>query len=262
MNIAGRALVTGAANRLGRAMALYLAGRGFDVAVHYATSKDAADETVAEIQALGQQSVALQADLLDADATTDLVPNAAKALGGPLTLLVNNASIFEYDTIAIATPESWDRHMGSNLRAPFFLTQAFAKQAPEVGTDQAGEPLAQALVVNMVDQRVKKPTPEFMTYSLAKAGLWALTQTAAQALAPDIRVNAIAPGPTMIGRRQSPDHFTRQRQGTILKRGANPTDVTAALGYFLDAPSVTGQLIAVDGGQHLGWKTPDILGFD
>lgn len=262
MSSVGRALVTGAAKRLGRAMALYLAERGYDVAVHYATSRADAGKTVADIHALGQKSVALRADLLAPDAMENLVSQAADALGGPLTVLVNNASIFEYDTIATATPESWDRHIGSNLRAPFFLTQAFAAQAPAVGADKAGEPIAQALVVNMVDQRVKKQTPEFMTYSLAKAGLWALTQTTAQALAPSIRVNAIAPGPTMIGARQSLEHFTRQRQATILERGANPKDVVAALGYFLDAPSVTGQLIAVDGGQHLGWKTPDILGID
>lgn len=262
MTAAPRALVTGAGKRLGREMALYLARRGFDVAVHYATSRDGADAVVAEIAALGQKGVAIQADLLDAGAVAGLVPQATDALGGGLTLLVNNASIFEYDTLATATAESWDRHIGSNLHAPFFLTQAFAAQAPGADTDSRGEPLATALVVNMVDQRVKKPTPEFMTYSLAKAGLWALTQTAAQALAPGIRVNAIAPGPTMIGVRQSAAHFAEQRQNTILQRGANPVDVTAALGYFLDAPSVTGQLIAVDGGQHLGWKTPDIRGVE
>ncbi|HGG06472.1 MAG TPA: SDR family oxidoreductase, partial [Aliiroseovarius sp.] len=128
--------------------------------------------------------------------------------------------------------------------------------------DAGGEALATGLVVNMIDQRVRKLTPEFMTYSLAKMGLWALTRTAAQALAPAIRVNAIAPGPTLIGARQSDDHFRRQRQNTILERGANPQDVTGALGYFLDAPAVTGQMIAVDGGQHLGWKTPDILGLE
>ncbi len=128
--------------------------------------------------------------------------------------------------------------------------------------DPAGEPVAQALVVNMIDQRVWKPTPEFMTYSLAKAGLWTLTRTAAQALAPQIRVNAIGPGPTVRGERQSQSHFDRQREATILRRGAAPADVVAALGFFLDSPSVTGQMIAVDGGQHLGWKTPDVLGIE
>jgi NAD(P)-dependent dehydrogenase (short-subunit alcohol dehydrogenase family) len=181
-------------------------------------------------------------------------------LGGPLTVLINNASIFDYDTVKSATRKSWDRHMESNLRAPFVLTQGFAAQALPAARDDNGEALAPSLIVNMVDQRVRKLTPEFMTYTLAKMGLWALTQTAAQALAPAIRVNAIGPGPTMIGARQSPQHFAKQRANTILERGANPSDVTAALGYFLDAPSVTGQLLCTDGGQHLGWKTPDIIG--
>ena len=242
-------------------MALYLAGRGLDVAVHYSTSADEAEAVAAEARGMGVRSAALKADLLDEAETGSLVDRAVQALGGPLTVLVNNASIFEYDTIRTATRESWDRHIGSNLRAPFMLTQAIAAQAPAaVMVD--GEPMAQALIVNMVDQRVLKPTPEFMTYSLAKAGLWSLTRTTAQALAPDIRVNAIGPGPTMQGARQSAGHFSAQRAATILKRGANPGDVTAALGYFLDAPSVTGQLICTDGGQHLGWKTPDIIGVE
>ncbi len=257
--MAGKALVTGAGKRLGAAMALYLAGRGLDVAIHYATSGDEAEAVVDQARALGVRAVALQADLLDQAACDTLVARAAKALGGPLTVLVNNASIFEYDTISSATRKGWDRHIGSNLRAPFVLMQHFAAQSPK-GAQQEGEPVAAGLIVNMVDQRVLKPTPEFMTYSLAKSALWALTQTAAQALAPDIRVNAIGPGPTMQGIRQTEDHFNRQRAATILQRGAGPGDVTAALGYLLDAVSVTGQLICVDGGQHLGWKTPDILG--
>ena len=257
-----RALVTGAGIRLGRAMALTLAGRGFDVAVHYSTSKDGAADTVAEIEALGQKAVAIQTDLLDETAAEDLVGRAADALGGPLNCLINNASIFEYDRLDTATRESWDRHIGSNLRAPFVLTQNFATQAPAPTKDDAGEVIANALIVNMVDQRVEKLTPEFMTYTLAKAGLWTLTQTAAQALAPAIRVNAIGPGPTVRGYRQSESHFAKQRASTILERGANPEDVTAALDYFLSAPAVTGQLICVDGGQHLGWKSPDIIGID
>jgi NAD(P)-dependent dehydrogenase (short-subunit alcohol dehydrogenase family) len=255
-----RALITGAGKRLGRAMALYLANRGYDIAVHYASSKSEADAVVAEITALGRHAVALQADLLIEAETTTLIPRATKALGGPLTILINNASIFEYDTIATATRTSWDRHIESNLRAPFVLTQAFAAQAPLAQLDENAEPTAQALIINMIDQRVLKPTPEFMSYTLAKMALWALTQTTARALAPNIRVNAIGPGPTMQGTRQSLDHFTRQRAATILQRGANSADITAALGYFIDAPAVTGQLLCVDGGQHLAWKTPDILG--
>lgn len=255
-----RALVTGAGIRMGRAIALFLAGRGYAVAVHYATSREGADAVVAEIKNLGGHAVALQADLLIEAETLTLVDRASAALGGPLTLLVNNASVFEYDTLASATRTSWDRHIESNLRAPFVLTQGFATQAPQAVPDAAGEPVAQAQIINMIDQRVLKLTPEFMSYTLAKMGLWALTQTAAQALAPHIRVNAIGPGPTIIGTRQSPEHFARQRAATVLKRGSNPGDITAALGFFLDAPAVTGQLICVDGGQHLAWKTPDVLG--
>ena len=191
-----------------------------------------------------------------------LLPAAAKSLGGPVTVLVNNAAIFDHDTLATATRASWDRHMELNLRAPFVLTQALAAQAPDPVVDDMGEPRAEALIINMLDQRVRKLTPEFMTYTIAKMGLWALTQTAAQALAPRIRVNAIGPGPTLIGARQSDRHFSRQRAGTVLKRGSNPGDITAALLYLLNAASVTGQLICPDGGQHLGWQTPDILGVE
>ena len=258
----GRALVTGGAKRLGKAMALYLAHRGFDVAVHYGSSADEAAVVVAEITALGRRAVALQADLLIESETAALVPAAAAALGGPLTCLVNNASIFDYDNIATATRESWDRHIESNLRAPFVLTQAFGTQVPPALTDDHGEPVAQGLVINMLDQRVHKLTPEFMTYTIAKMGLWAMTRTTAQALAPAVRVNGIGPGPTLRGARQSPEHFARQRSATILERGANPEEITAALGFFLDSPGVTGQMISVDGGQHLVWQTPDVLGVE
>ncbi|MHA6346081.1 SDR family oxidoreductase [Roseivivax sp. CAU 1761] len=254
----GRALVTGGAQRLGRAMALYLGGRGYDVAVHYHGSAEAAAETVAELENLGVGAAALQADLTREDEVTPLVDRAAEALGGPLTLLVNNASIFDYDTIETATRANWDRHMESNLRAPYVLTQAFARQAPRARADAAGEPQAQAAVVNMIDQRVRKLTPHFSTYTIAKMGLWALTHTAAQGLAPDVRVNAIGPGPTLQGARQSAGHFDHQRRNTVLERGSNPADITAALGFLIDAPAVTGQLICVDGGQHLAWRTPDI----
>ena len=257
-----KALVTGGAARVGRAMALYLAGRGYDVAIHYNSSQQAADDVVRQINAMGRNAHAIGADLLDDAAVEALVPSASDALGGPLTLLVNNASVFEHDTIDTATLDSWHRHMGSNLKAPLFLTQAFAAQAPRAILDDAGEPVAQAMVLNMIDQRVRKLTPEFMTYTIAKMGLWALTQTAAQGLAPHIRVNAIGPGPTLQGGRQTQAHFAAQRAATILERGSNPSDMTAALGFFLDAPGVTGQLLCVDGGQHLVWQTPDVLGVE
>ncbi|EAR50341.1 short chain dehydrogenase [Oceanicola granulosus HTCC2516] len=252
-----RALVTGAGKRLGRAMALYLAGRGFDVAVHYASSAEAAEDTAAEIRALGRSAITLQADLTREAEMQGLVPAAAEGLGGELTCLVNSASVFEYDTLYSATRESWDRHLESNLRAPFVLIQAMAAQAPAPVNDAQGEPVSQALVVNMLDAKVRKLTPGHMSYTLAKTALWTLTQTAAMTLGPKMRVNAIGPGPTLIGANQPEEHFARMREACILGRGSNPADITAALGYFLDAPAVTGQLLCVDGGQHLIWQTPD-----
>ncbi|MBO6885729.1 MAG: SDR family oxidoreductase [Marivita sp.] len=257
-----KALITGAGKRLGRAMALYLADRGFDVAVHYASSADEAEEVAELIRAKGQQACTVEADLLNEDETQALTDAAIAGIGGPLTVLINNASIFEYDNIETATRDSWDRHLESNLRAPFVLTQHFAAQLPTPEIDDMNEPVAPGLVINMIDQRVRKLTPEFMTYTIAKMGLWAFTQTAAQALAPACRVNAIGPGPTLRGGRQSEAHFAKQRAATVLQRGSNTSDITGALGYFLDAPGVTGQLLCVDGGQHLGWQTPDVIGVE
>ncbi len=257
-----RALVTGAGRRLGRSMALYLAQRGYDLALHYATSRDETEALASEIRDMGRKAVALRADILVESQVEKLVATAATGLGGPLNLLVNNASIFEYDSFGTATRKSWDRHIESNLRAPFVLSQNFAAQAPRAEMDEAGEPIARALIVNMIDQRVHKLTPEHFSYTIAKMGLWTLTRTAAQALAPHIRVNAIGPGPTLQGGRQPAESFTKQRQSTLLERGANPSDITAALGFFIDSPSVTGQMIAIDGGQHLAWQTPDVVGLE
>ncbi|MEO1536696.1 MAG: SDR family oxidoreductase [Pseudomonadota bacterium] len=259
----GNALITGAGKRLGREIALYLASRGFGVVVHYHSSAEEAEEVVARCKADGVDAVSVAADLTNEDDMQTLVPRAVEAIGGPLSVLVNSASIFEHDTIETGTRDSWDRHIESNLRAPFVLTQHFAAQAPEPDIGGAwNEPTARALIVNMIDQRVRKLTPHFASYTIAKMGLWTLTQTGAQALAPAIRVNAIGPGPTMQGARQSRAHFAAQRANTVLQRGAGPSDVTHAVGYFLDAPSVTGQLICVDGGQHLGWETPDVQGVE
>lgn len=253
-----KALVTGAARRLGREMALYLARRGFDLAVHYASSDKDAQSLADEIRALGRDCVCLRADLLDEGALAPLIPAAVERLGGPLTLLVNNASIFEEDSIASATRASWDRHMMTNLRAPFVLTQNFAAQCPAPVIDDAGEPVAQGLVINMIDQKVRKLTPQHMTYSIAKMGLWAFTRMAAQELGPRVRINAIGPGPTLQAADQQQAEYGRSRNTTVLNRGANPSDITAALGFFIDAPAVTGQLLCIDGGQHLIWQTPDV----
>lgn len=256
------ALVTGAARRLGRAMALSLAKQGYDVAAHYNGSKAEAEALCDEIRQLGQEAAAVQADLTRESDMAGLVPAVTQYFSKPVTVLVNNASVFEYDNIETASRDSWDRHFESNLRAPFVLTQAVARQVPDPIIDQRGEPVAQGLVVNLIDQRVRKLTPEFMSYTLAKMGLWALTQTAAQALAPRVRVNAIGPGPTLQGARQGEEHFLKQRQSTVLERGSNPDDITGGLAYLISAPSVTGQLICTDGGQHLVWRTADVQGLE
>jgi len=258
--IKGPALITGGAKRIGRAMTLALAEDGHDVAIHYSSSQTAAENTAEEARAFGVKAVTVHADLLDRSNTLTLVERSAEAIGAPLSVLVNNASIFDYDNIETASPESWDRHMKSNLEAPYFLTQSFAAQVKGKHKDEANEPIAAGCVVNMVDMRVRKLTPEFSTYTIAKAGLWAFTQTAAQGLAPDIRVNAIGPGPTMKAERQSETHFRDQRSKTILERGADAAEINKALRFILSSHSVTGQLLCVDGGQHLGWQTPDVLG--
>lgn len=244
------ALVTGAGHRLGRAMALALGQRGFAVGVHYNASRDAAEEVVRAIAAGGGKAQHFRADLSKEAEVGDLVAKVSAALG-PLSLLVNSASLFEHDDIDTMTRASWDAHFGVNLRAPARLSQDFAKQAPH-GAD--------ALIVNLLDQRVLKPTPQFLSYSASKAALFAMTKTLAQALGPrGVRVNGIGPGPTMRNARQTESDFRRQNEATVLGRGAEPADIVAALAYLIDARAVTGQMIAVDGGQHLAWMTPDVL---
>ena len=243
-------LVTGAAKRLGRAIALDLANAGWDVAVHYNGSTKDAEATANDIRALGRRVALLQADVSKEDETRALIGRATKGLG-PVTALINSASLFENDDWQSASRESWDKHMEVNLRAPFVLAQEFARALPED---------AHGAIVNIVDQRVLKPTPQFITYSLSKAGLYWLNTTLAQALAPRIRVNAIGPGPTMINARQAQADFDRQRKATVLGTGADPKDVCAAVRYLLTASVVTGQMIAVDGGQHLIWQTADVSG--
>ena len=255
-----RALVTGASQRLGRAMALDLAGSGWDVAIHYNGSEADAEATAKDARALGAQAITLQADLGDAGAVERLVPAAAEGLGGPLSCLINNASTFRNDEIGSITPESWHNGMGSNLRAPVMLTQAFAAQAPRAFIDAHGEPIAQAVVINIIDQRVLKPTPYFASYFLAKSGLMAFTRSAAQALAPHVRVGGIGPGPTLRATRQSEAHYAQQRRACILGRGSDPEDIVSAMRFILTNKAFTGQMLAIDGGQHLIWQTPDIQG--
>jgi len=238
------ALVTGAARRIGAAIAADLAANGWAVAIHYNTSAEDAAQLAETIGAGGGTAVTLQADLSREDAIAGFVGRAEDALG-PLTCLVNNASVFENDIPETVTRESWDLHMQVNLRAPFVLTQAFARQLPDG---------IEGNVVNILDQRVWNLTPYFTTYTLSKAGLWTLTRTLAMALAPRVRVNAIGPGPTLPSARQSDEQFIRQWASLPLGRAVMPDEIVDALRFILDAPSVTGQMIAVDGGQHMGWK--------
>lgn len=254
------ALITGGAKRLGKAMVLELARLGTDVAIHCHHSDSEAVSVANEARNMGVKATVLQADLLEDDAVAALVGRAAEALERPVEILINNSSIFEYDTLESATLENWNSHLGSNLKAPLFLSQSFARQVPKARRNTDGEATASGVIVNMIDQRVRKLTPEFMTYTVAKYGLWGLTQTTARALAPDVRVNAIGPGPTLQGANQTAEHFLRQRRATVLERGPSEADICTALRFILECQSVTGQLICVDGGQHLGWRTPDIQG--
>ena len=240
------ALVTGAARRVGRAIALALAGDGWNVAVHYGASGDAAQETARELQALGVRAEAIGADLSDEAGLRSLIERCEAALG-PVGLLVNNASTFERDSLATATRASWDRHIDPNLWAPLVLMQDFAARLPQ---DNDGA------VVNIIDQRVWNLNEDFLSYTLSKVGLWGATRTLALELAPRIRVNGVGPGPILPSVHQDQDRFDSQARATPLQHGASPDEVAAAVVFLAAAPSVTGQMIAVDSGQHLGWAPP------
>lgn len=243
-DIPRRALVTGGAKRLGRAICLTLADAGFDIAIHYNASATEAEALAQEIRARGRSCVTLRADLLREAEVATLIPRATEALG-TLGVLVNNASTFERDEWNDATRASWDHHIEPNLRAPFLLMQGFAAglPAPHHG-----------VVINMLDQRVMSLTPHFVTYTVSKAGLWALTQQMALALAPRIRVNGIGPGPALPSPRQSQAQFDRQCASVPLARGTSPEEIGAAVMALLALPSVTGQIMNLDGGQHLQWS--------
>jgi NAD(P)-dependent dehydrogenase (short-subunit alcohol dehydrogenase family) len=243
------ALVTGGARRIGRAIVERLAAEGYAVAIHCHRSDDEAHALRRALQARGAGAEVVGADLGDAAMPAGLV-HRARAAFGPLALLVNNASAFEPDDIHSLDEALWERHFRINLRAPVFLARDFADQVPEGG---------EGAIVNVIDQRVWKPTPQFFSYTLSKSALFAATQTMAQALAPRIRVNAVGPGPTLASRRQGQADFARQGASVPLGHGPRPQEIADAVLFLAKARSVTGQMLAVDGGQHLAWETPDVL---
>ncbi|PDS80085.1 SDR family oxidoreductase [Rhizobium sp. L43] len=242
------ALVTGAAKRIGRAIAEDLAANGFSVAIHANGSIGEAEELAAELRRKGYRAIALQADLTDIGETSALVTRASEEFG-PLDLLVNNASVFQHDSVRSFNAATWALHFDLHVRAPSILAAAFAQQMP---ADAAG------LIVNIIDQRVWALRPSFYSYTLSKSALWTATQTLAQALAPGIRVNAIGPGPAMPSERQAQEDFQAQVSALILQRGPALEEFGQTIRFLYDTPSITGQMIALDGGQHLAWQTPDV----
>ena len=237
----GTALITGAGRRIGRAIAQDLAGRGWAIGVHYHHSADDAHALVEAIVKGGGKAVALAADLADEDAAEALIPQCSAALG-TTSLLINNASLFENDSLATATASSWAAHMAVNLRAPLVLTQGLMAG---LGAEEAGN------VINMLDQRVWNLSADFLSYTTAKAGLWTLTRTLALACAPRVRVNGIGPGPALPSARQSQAQFDASCARLPLARGTGPEEICTAVRFILDSPAMTGQMIALDGGEHL-----------
>lgn len=246
----GTALVTGGAMRIGRAIVEDLASHGFLVAIHANKSVAEAERLAAQIVARGGRAEPIIADLADMEAAASVVEKAGAALG-PVSLLVNCASVFEDDSVLDFDWEGWDRHFAVNLKAPVLLAKTFSQALPQE---------CEGLIVNIIDQRVWRPRPRYFSYALSKSALWSATQTMAQALAPRIRVNAIGPGPTLRNIRQSDADFSAQVDGLILKRGPALKEFGETIRYFWKARSVTGQMVALDGGQHLAWQTPDVTG--
>ena len=239
------ALVTGGARRIGRAVTSALARAGYAVVIHANSSRGEAETLAAEIGGQGGRATVVLVELARHDDVRGLIPAAAAF--GPLTLLVNNASEFEQDEIGALDPEQFDRTIAVNLRAPLFLAEAFAAQAPDGG---------EASIVNLLDQRVFRPAPNFLAYGVSKSALHAATIMLAQALAPKVRVNAVAPGPVLPSARQSAAEFARQAAATPLGRAPRPEEVASAVVFLAQATGVTGETIAVDGGQRIDWRTP------
>lgn len=243
----GAALVTGGAKRIGAAICRALAGAGYDVVIHCNASILEAEALAAELKAQGARAAVVRGDLANTTGLWELVAKASAPFGPP-RLLVNNASLFLKDAAQDATQESFAANLATNLVAPVLLSQHMAER---LGA-------AEGAIINLIDQRVLRPDPRFFTYTLAKSALLTATKTLAQALSPRIRVNAVGPGPTLPNIHEGAGAFEREAAGTLLGQPVSPEEIARAVLFLAEAPHVTGQMIAVDSGQHLGWKTPDV----
>ena len=241
-------VITGGANRIGKSIALELADYGTEIVIHYSKSFASAKKLKIELENLGSIVHLFKADLNNFKQTQGIIPYAYKKMKG-LNCLVNNASIFENDNLLNFSEKSFTKHMNVNLKAPAILIRDFAKKYKGKNGN----------IVNIIDQRVEKLTPFFFSYTLSKSGLATLTKTSAMKLAPNIRVNAVSPGPTLKNKRQSEKHFKKQWKSTILEKRVSEKNVSSAVKFLINNDNVTGQIINVDSGQRLAWKTPDII---
>tara|TARA_B100001173_G_scaffold217137_1_gene187656 strand:+ start:25 stop:777 length:753 start_codon:yes stop_codon:yes gene_type:complete len=246
---ANKIIITGAATRIGAAIAKKLSGPNIEIIIHYNKSKINAEKLQKELNK-NQTKVWLIKGDLSKENDLKKILKFAKSKLKYFDCLINNASLFENDNLKNFTSQSWDQHLNVNLKAPAYLTKEFAKNTKGKNNN----------IINIIDQRVFKLTPFFSSYTLSKTGLYTLTKTSAMSLAPNIRVNGIAPGPTIKNKRQSNKHFKKQYLATLLKQQVNVNEICNAVDFFIKNSSITGQVLAIDSGQNLNWQTPDVIG--
>ena len=246
---ANKIIITGGANRIGAAIARKLSARGVEIVIHYNKSEFNAKKLKKELSKNKTKIYLVKGDL-SKETDVDKIVKFAKSKLKYFNCLINNASLFENDKIDNFTTDSWGRHLRTNLRTPALLSREFAKNVRGKNNN----------IINIIDQRVFKLTPYFFSYTISKAGLYTLTKTSAMSLAPNIRVNGIAPGPTLKNKRQTEKHFKKQYLATPLKKQVDVKEICNAVDFFIKNRSITGQVISVDSGQSLNWQTPDIMG--
>ena len=246
---ARKIIITGGATRIGAAIAKKLSGKGIEILIHYNKSKSKAENLKKELQKKGSKVFLVRGDLSEEKDVNKII-NFAKSKLKFFDCLINNASLFENDKIENFTTDSWGKHLRTNLRTPALLSKMFARNIKGKNNN----------IINIIDQRVFKLTPYFFSYTISKPGLYTLTKTSAMSLGPNIRVNGIAPGPTLKNKRQSEKHFKKQYMATPLKRKVDVEQICSAVDFFIKNRSITGQVISIDSGQSLNWQTPDIMG--